>query len=678
MNNIFYKKYSLGVYLIMAIEYDTSTYTLTLTSPEDFESNYKDYNKAEHVVLSDDITNVPAETFKNWMKLKSVEGKNVNTIGISAFQEDNQLETANFPAVTGIDSHAFEKSGLTAVNFPEVSSIGSFTFCKCEKLKSVTLEKATTIGQSAFSSCSELSEVSIPSVQTLGTSAFRLCTSLENFELNNITSLNGKTFAKSGIKTIKLPEVKTMRENEFKDCIQLSTVNLPKLTEVPDEAFSGCISLENLDLPKVTKLSKQALESSGIKNITLSSMTLVEDENFSECSELESVTLPRARSIGESAFSGLNKLKEVKIPQANYIGNYAFFKCTSLTKISVRLVETIGKYAFYGCTSLELASMIEARNIGSKAFHNCTSLKKVYIGSRTREIDAFEESSKIEFHYVTQPEEDYSAYDEDTSSEEEPIPWDDIILTLHSQDDLEKIKNNPSAYKNVEIIILEKDITVIPEDAFKDWKKLKEIQGINVRTVGKGAFSYCKRLTTVDLPKAETIEYNAFVYCERLTEIVLLEAKTIGEFAFGHCFKLTQINLPKATKIGKYAFRDCTSLTEFSGCRSLEKISESFPDCEIDSTAFYGTNFVIDKQSSKTKQETGPRAAAAAKPEPKEEELGPRFEGKTLILSSQDDLRKVLKNLEKYKTKEIFKNIRKIIFEKNITIIPNGAGGFFK
>ena len=108
-------------------------------------------------------------------------------------------------------------------------------------------------------------------------------------------------------------------------------------------------------------------------------------------------------------------------------------------------------------------------------------------------------------------------------------------------------------------------VTIIGEEAFKDFKWLKEIQIPNsVTSIGDEAFFDCISLTSIQIPNFITsIGEGTFLGCESLKEIQIPNSVTsIGLGAFWGCKSLKEIQIPNSVEeIGYNAFKDCKSLT---------------------------------------------------------------------------------------------------------------------
>lgn len=158
------------------------------------------------VVISDSVTEIGENVFKNCKKLKSVSlGKNLETIRKGAFSGCIKLESVIIPdSVKTIENSAFnsceemksvtfgrnveyigdnafyECSNAEFIGFSaELKEIGEFAFKRCKKITSFDFgNKLEKVGEEAFNDC-ELEEVVIPaSIKELGVLAFGYCNKL--------------------------------------------------------------------------------------------------------------------------------------------------------------------------------------------------------------------------------------------------------------------------------------------------------------------------------------------------------------------------------------------------------------------------------------------------------------------------------------------------------------------
>lgn len=169
-----------------------------------------------------------------------------------------------------------------------------------------------------------------------------------------------------------------------------------------------------------------------------------------------------------------------------------------------------------------------------------------------------------------------------------PASYNGVPVTAIQMDDYAQ-KN-----QTVKKIIVEKGVTTLGENAFRNFQALESItlpEGIT--TIGDGAFGSCKSLKYISLPegltmlgadKSSTYSYSGvFGGCDSLEEVVLPSTVTfLGNFVFKSCKNLKKVNLPEGVKyIGVESFNSCSALEELVLPASLEAIgNRAFNACE--------------------------------------------------------------------------------------------------
>ena len=193
--------------------------------------------------------------------------------------------------VKNIASRAFSETPITSLVINEgVESIGKEAFSNCRQLATVTLPSSLSIiDDAAFRDCSRLGSVVIPSgVNTIGMSAFGGCKVLKSLDVaadnekfesrgcnavieresntlvvgclgtvipESVTAIGQEAFINLDIKELNIPSsVKTIGENAFNSCHQLTEVVLPEgLETLSNTAFHSCSGLTLIELPKSLK-----------------------------------------------------------------------------------------------------------------------------------------------------------------------------------------------------------------------------------------------------------------------------------------------------------------------------------------------------------------------------------------------------------------------------------------
>lgn len=129
-------------------------------------------------------------------------------------------------------------------------------------------------------------------------------------------------------------------------------------------------------------------------------------------------------------------------------------------------------------------------------------------------------------------------------------------VEINNEKDFEKIENCRNTITKAVI-----NVETIPEYAFKDCKKLKEVELNAVKHIENAAFIRCESLETMkNSSSVKTIGEYAFSGCLSLKEMDFTGVKHIQKGAFWGCESLNKINLSSIKSIDVYSFCCCTNL----------------------------------------------------------------------------------------------------------------------
>lgn len=209
------------------------------TIPERSFSGYK----AKKISLPDSVVTIEKSAFYDSYLEKITLGKNVKTIGDSAFLRCRYLESINLPE--------------------SLKTIGDRAFYSCVALKEIKIPNGVeSIGEKAFYACSSLSIVEIgKGLKTISEQVFDRCFALTNIVVDEentaFCSINGDLYTKDGKELIKYAVAKTDTEFVVNDTITkiwggafYGATNLQKITigesvrEIGKMAFCGCSALK--------------------------------------------------------------------------------------------------------------------------------------------------------------------------------------------------------------------------------------------------------------------------------------------------------------------------------------------------------------------------------------------------------------------------------------------------
>ncbi|MBR4078516.1 MAG: leucine-rich repeat protein [Oscillospiraceae bacterium] len=371
------------------------------------------------VVISDTVTKIPANMFKtcdgNYARVKTVNiGKNVKSIGVSAFRDCGDLEKVVIPhdsLLTNIGSYAFTGTGLKEITFPE---------------------QLTTVGDSAFWCCTKLEKITVKSVSLAD---FPYDNNVNNDAYDEAVFQNAGSKATDGISVIFADTATKIPANMFKTCdgnfARIKTVNIGKnVKSIGASAFRDCGDLEKVVIPHdslLTSVGSFSFAGTGLKEITLpEQLTTVGDSAFWCCTDLEKITVksialtdfPYDNNVNNDAYdeavfqkagkntSGIEVVftDTVTTIPANMFrttdGNYA-----NVRTVTIRSnVETVGYCAFAGCENLQFVSIPadgKIRWFGEDVFNGCKSLKQITIPSAMTQVwtRAFNGSGLTDVYY---------------------------------------------------------------------------------------------------------------------------------------------------------------------------------------------------------------------------------------------------------------------------------------
>lgn len=231
--------------------------------------------------------------------------KGVNTIGVSAFENCEQLATINLSGVTRFAEGVFRNA---------------------KALKSVTMSAnaSISVGQEAFRNCVTLSDITAR-IAAVDDGAFRNC-----------ISLRAVTFVSSGIEYIG--------SNAFNGCVLIQKVSIPSsVVAIGDSAFDGCRGITSLTFESNETLQTIGYSAFGgcsllTRVILPSSLVELNASAFYGCSDLEYVEFgENIQSVGEDAFALCKNGLEVRFTGKTvpvFTGD--IFTATENAKISVR------------------------------------------------------------------------------------------------------------------------------------------------------------------------------------------------------------------------------------------------------------------------------------------------------------------------------------------------------
>jgi hypothetical protein len=322
--------------------WNEETKTLTVNSNPGLEA-YRGQTKIEHLVISNEVTNIGDSAFYECSSIASVTfGSKVANIGRYAFFNCAGLTDIELPnSVETIRTGAFGKCGLVNVTIGiGIQSIEKWAFWRCEDLSSLTCNGILPpeINEQTFEYCSSLNRIYVPA----GYVATYRNAPIWSYYAAIIMVIGGDAtpqpyWVKPGDAWDEATQTLTVNSNPvnaaYKDNTLLKHVIISDdVTSIGAEAFSKCYSLVSLTIGNNVKY--------------------IGNDAFYYCYNVASpIEIPNSvETIGSQAFYYLYYASYLKIGNGiKSIGKWAFGACCSLTSITCSAVDlpSLGEDVFY-------------------------------------------------------------------------------------------------------------------------------------------------------------------------------------------------------------------------------------------------------------------------------------------------------------------------------------------
>ena len=162
-----------------------------------------------------------------------------------------------------------------------------------------------------------------------------------------------------------------------------------------------------------------------------------------------------------------------------------------------------------------------------------------------------------------------------TASAAEGWSFDSATGTLTVSRDFTSIPWS-SYYQRVEKVVIENEVTFLPDNAFYEFTSLKEVtMGSGLTTIGNSAFYGCTALERVKFGNAvTTLGDEAFSRCTSLKTVALPDSvTTLGNSVFSHCTALSNFAAyENITSMGTHVFYGCTGMYNCTLSHSMTEI----------------------------------------------------------------------------------------------------------
>ena len=573
-------------------------------------------------------------------KISFSSENNLQIISQNAFENCDLQGTIDLSAICVISDYAFAGNvHLEGVTTSEaLLSIGEYAFAGCEKLKDVTITaKKVKYGPYAFTGCDALTSFYVnaavlpegmfyecelletvtigPDVNDIGEFAFR-DTAVKTLEVQSgnsaykaqsaafVLSADGSTLiavaptvtGEYSSKNVDGATITAIGDGAFSHNVKITSVELPNVTVVGNYAFGSSTRIAAVKLGTLEKIGEYAFFETVITQLPAITADAVIGKYAFACTKLTEVTVADGMTVPEGAFATCTDLVTVVIGNDVTLGEFAFHMdkdacytvnhfdenderyfyyefATALTELTIGNNVIIGDNAFSYHASLTAVTLGENATIGKQAFYNCTALETIDLSKAVSIGDyAF---SGDEYYICLDDSMTYAAVSTDGYYMTTTHATSITVADLSSAASVGEYAF--AMCEKLTDVVLNENITDIPQYAFASCIALQNIDLSKVQTVGAYAFQETEALRDVNLsaatkldkyafvnaaalekvilnPEGTDLEEGVFAYGALLTEVKNLSAsKSIGDYAFAYT-ALTKVDLTAAENIGKHAF----------------------------------------------------------------------------------------------------------------------------
>ena len=297
-----------------------------------------------------------------------------------------------------------------------VTEIGAGAFSGYSRLEKLTIQAELKVfGKDALKGATALSEITVASWTEKATVAASAFDDTLWAKSKNLLVLGGKlikynNFAadeEKGISTDLVAEdfggAKEIPDGFFKDMSNLTSVVLPASMEVIGKEAFAKSGVKSIDLADVRKIGDGAFaETSYLTKIEIVNVSEMGEGVFKNSNGLKEALVTATINKGYlpvETFSGCASLTKVTFGEGSLIGlaqdqygaSNAFYGCVALADVDfLATVSEIPDGAFSGCAALRAVDFTKTAvtYIGDLAFSDCTGLEAIVISSKVDQIGA--------------------------------------------------------------------------------------------------------------------------------------------------------------------------------------------------------------------------------------------------------------------------------------------------
>lgn len=401
------------------------------------------------------------------------------------------------------------------------------------------------------------------------------------------------------IKTVSIKEIRTIQDDAFADCKNLTSVTFypndyKPVRKISGNAFRNCVSLKSITIPaSVYEIERRVFEGcTSLESIVVEEGNSTYDsrDNCNAVIEtatntlkigLSSTKIPNTvTTIGGGAFEGTT-LKSIVIPEGvTLIGNRAFGECKSLETVSLpNSLERIGYLAFYDSNISSISIPAGVKDISEDVFNGCENLSTITVSNGNTKYDSRDNCNAL-IETAT------NTILQGSSSTVIPNSVTAIGAKAFQGSKIAKIviPNSVTAIgeyafqgSNIAEIIIPNSVTAIEAYSFQGSKIAKIVIPESVKKIGRMAFLDCKSLTTVVCKSKSVIDVsglypffplpNAILYVPAESIEAYKAANVWREFSNIQPLPFVDINITAAGKT-TYCSSNALDFTNVEGVKA--------------------------------------------------------------------------------------------------------------
>ena len=314
--------------------------------------------------------------------MRSIYGKNVQSVGANSFHRCDLLSNVAFPIASSYASEAFKDTALTTIvlagGATYVQSGSDKTFdegvvitqtADVETVCTTGGETTLSIATSNFTSAMTKAII-CDTVETIDGDLFQspaIKSTMVELELgSNVHTINANAFRNTLLSSVVIPPSVTIGASAFADS-QLTSVTFAGAVDIGANAFENT-ALTTVNIPDGS-VGASAFAGTSLTDVTIAAATSIGASAFENILTLNTATIGAIGTIGDSAFAGTSLLTAVTIDSVNILA-YTAFDST----VNVQLNTPPASIDHYAITAPALADYSQEELVShynSRGFDTC-------------------------------------------------------------------------------------------------------------------------------------------------------------------------------------------------------------------------------------------------------------------------------------------------------------------